>query len=81
MLVLQADAPGGTLAAELEAGADLHYPVHQASGMVSVQLGVSVGQALIRLRAYSFADDRPLADVAASVVARTLRFAATGDEG
>ena len=81
VLVLQADAPGGTLAAELEAGADLHYPVHQASGMVSVQLGGSVGQALVRLRAYSFANGRSLADVAASVVARTLRFAATGDEG
>ena len=80
VLVLQAGAPPGTLAAELEAGADFHGVVHQASGMVSVQLGVSVGQALIRLRAHAFANDRPLADVAESVVARTLRFAATGAE-
>jgi len=81
VLVLQAGAPPGELAAELEAGADLHYPVHQASGMVSVQLGVSVGQALIRLRAYAFANERSLADVADSVVARTLRLCAAGDEG
>jgi len=74
VLVLQAGAPPGKLAAELEAGADFQYVVHQASGMVSVQLGVSVGQALIRLRAYAFGNDRPLTEVARDVVARTLRF-------
>lgn len=81
VLVLQADAPPGALAAELETGADLHYTLHQASGMVSVQLGVSVAEALIRLRAYAFANELPLVDVASSVVARTLRFSAAGDEG
>jgi len=33
-----------------------------------------VGQALIRLRAYAFGNDRPLTGVAEDVVARTLRF-------
>jgi hypothetical protein len=74
VLVLQANAPPGDLAAELEAGADFHYAVHQASGMVAAQLEVSVGQALIRLRAYAFANDRPLAAVADDVVGRSLRF-------
>ena len=74
ILVLQANAPPGQLAAELEAGADFHYVVHQASGMVAAQLDVSVGQALIRLRAYAFGNDRPLAEVAEDVVARKLRF-------
>ena len=78
VLVLQADAPPGKLAAELEAGADFHYVVHQAAGMVAVQLGVSIGEALIRLRAYAFGHDRPLTDVAEDVVARTLRFDAAG---
>ena len=59
VLVLQANAPPGRLAAELEAGADFHYAVHQASGMITAQLDVSVGQALIRLRAYAFANDLP----------------------
>lgn len=81
VLVLQANAPANTLAVELEAGADLHYALHQASGMVSVQLGVSVGHALVRLRAYAFANGRSLADVAESVITRTVRFTATGDEG
>ncbi len=74
LLVLQADAPPGQVAAELEASADFQYVVHQASGMVSAQLGVSVGQALVRMRAHAFGNDRFLTDVARDVVARTLRF-------
>jgi hypothetical protein len=74
VLVLQANAPPGKMAAELEAGADFHYVVHQASGMVAAQLDVSVGHALIRLRAYAFGNDRPLSEVAKDVVARKLRF-------
>jgi hypothetical protein len=74
LLVLQANAPPGRIAAELEASADFQYVVHQASGMVAAQLEVSVGQALIRLRAYAFGNDRPLTEVAQDVVARTLRF-------
>lgn len=48
--------------------------VHQATGMISVQLGVSLAEALVRLRAYSYADGRLIAEVAADVVARRLRF-------
>jgi AmiR/NasT family two-component response regulator len=48
--------------------------VHQATGMVSVQLDVSQAVALVRLRAYAFSEHRPLADVAADVVARRMRF-------
>jgi hypothetical protein len=74
VLSLQAHAPRGLLAAELEAGSDFRFVVHQASGMVSAQLEVSVGEALVRLRAYAFANDRPLTDIAEEVVARRLRF-------
>jgi hypothetical protein len=48
--------------------------VHQAAGMISVQLGVGQGEALIRLRAYAFSHRRALAEVAADVVARRMRF-------
>jgi hypothetical protein len=74
VLVTQADAPPGKLAAELEEAADFHYAVHQAAGMVAVQLEVSVGQALVRLRAHAFGHDRPLTEIANDVVARRLRF-------
>jgi GAF domain-containing protein len=74
VLVLQATASPERLAVELGAGADFHYVVHQASGMVAAQLEVSVGQALLRLRAYAFGNDRSLNDVAREIVERKLRF-------
>jgi hypothetical protein len=74
VLVLQAHAPPGQLAVELETGADFQYTVHQAAGMVAVQLDTSVAQALIRLRGHAFGNDRPLGDVARDVLARRLRF-------
>jgi GAF domain-containing protein len=74
VLDMQAHAPEGTLATELEGGSNFRFLVHQASGMVSVQLGVSVAEALIRLRAYAFAQNRPIAEVAHDVVARELRL-------
>jgi hypothetical protein len=74
VLAMQAQAPPGALAAELEKGANFRFVVHQASGMAAVQLRVSVGEALVRLRAYAFGNDRLLADVAEDVVGRRLRF-------
>lgn len=79
ILALQSKAPSGKLADALEAGADLQFVVHQAAGMVAVQLDVSVGQALIRLRAHAFADARPLKDVAEDVVSRKVRFDRDGE--
>jgi hypothetical protein len=82
VLVVQAGAPPGELAVELEEGADFHYIVHQAAGMVAVQLDISVGQALVRLRAFAFGNDRPLSEVAKDVVGRRLGFGtSSGDEG
>ena len=80
VLVLQTNAPPGELAAELEAGANFEYVVHQASGMVAVQIGGSVSQALIRLKAYAFGNARSLSDVAQDVVDRTLRFDPRGGD-
>lgn len=73
VLNVQAAADPGTLAVELEQG-DFHFVVHNAAGAVSVQLEVSVTEALIRLRAYAFANNRALHDVAEDVVARRLWF-------
>ncbi len=74
VLEAQAGAPLDTVAAELEISADFHYAVHNAAGMISVQLGTNVAEALIRLRAYAFSNDRLLADVAQDVIARRLRL-------
>ncbi|MDQ1426382.1 MAG: hypothetical protein QOD72_3880 [Acidimicrobiaceae bacterium] len=74
VLDMQAHAAAGALDAGLESGGDFRFVVHQAAGMVSVQLGVGVGEAFIRLRAYAFSNERPLTEVAESVVSRQLRF-------
>ena len=71
---MQADAEPGALGAELEVGTNFQFVVHQAAGMVAVQLGVGVAEALLRLRAHAFSTDRLVADVARDVVARQLRF-------
>ncbi len=48
--------------------------VHQAAGMVMMQLGTSVDEAFVRLRAAAFAEATTLDDVAASVIERRRRF-------
>lgn len=53
---------------------DSRAVVHQASGMIAVQLSVGLAEALLRLRAYAYATARAVSDVAADVVSRRLRF-------
>jgi hypothetical protein len=48
--------------------------IDQATGMLTEQLGVGIAEAFIRLRAYAYAHDRPLADLARDIVARRLRL-------
>lgn len=58
----------------LEGLSDRRAVVYQATGMISVQLGVSLAEALSRLRAYAFAASAAVGDVAGDVVNRRLRF-------
>jgi len=48
--------------------------VHQATGIVKAQLNVTIAEAMVRLRAYAYAEERPIEDVARDVVGRRLRF-------
>jgi hypothetical protein len=74
VLALQSDAPPGDLADQLGPFVEHRALVHQASGMVSAQLDISVEEALLRIRAYSYTEDRPIRDVAQDIVDRQLRF-------
>lgn len=47
---------------------------HQASGMVAVQLGISVADASVRIRAHAYATSRSLTALAQDIVARRLRL-------
>ena len=44
--------------------------------MLTEHLGTGIAEALLRLRAYAYAHDRRMADVAADIVARRLRLSA-----
>lgn len=82
--VLAADAAASALLRLQTAGFDFlsarqgrsayQLQVHQATGMVKVQLGVSVEEALVRLRARAFASGKPLQELANDVIARRTRF-------
>ncbi|MFE9682887.1 GAF and ANTAR domain-containing protein [Streptomyces sp. NPDC006285] len=54
--------------------------VHQAVGMVMVQLGTGPEQALDRLRAHALSRGRTVTEVAREVVARTLRLRPADDD-
>ncbi|MCI4042181.1 ANTAR domain-containing protein [Streptomyces sp. TRM75563] len=54
---------------------ELHRAVvHQATGMLSVQLAVPLGEALLRLRAYAYVHDRSIVEAAEDIVSRRLRL-------
>jgi hypothetical protein len=74
VLELQAGAPLDALASELDDADRMRVVVHQASGMIAIQLDISISDALIRLRAYAYAAKLAVNDVAQGVVARTLRL-------
>jgi hypothetical protein len=74
IITMQADAVPGQLAPELEAGGNFRFVVHQAAGMVAVQLGVPVDEALLRIRAHAFSTEETVVETAEAVIDRRLRF-------
>ena len=74
------DQAGGDLAAPAGPGgqsADLalrRAEIDQATGMLTEQPGAGIGDAFVRLRAYAYARDLRLTDVARDIVARRLRL-------
>jgi hypothetical protein len=76
VLGVVAERPPGWLPPPLEKIMGDRRRVHQATGMVAVQLQVDVDEALACLRANAWSQGRPLGDVAADVVDRRIRFEA-----
>jgi hypothetical protein len=66
--LLGAPGPGWAAPATYQA------QVHQATGMISVQLNVGLAEALARLRAHAYAQDRRVAEVADDILAHRVRF-------
>jgi hypothetical protein len=77
---LLVDGRAGVRGARPEFDESLVRPeVHQAAGMVSAQLDISLPDALVRLRAHAYAGGQRLIEVARAVVARQLRFTIMDD--
>ena len=74
ILTLQARNTSEVLSIDLIDDTAHRAEVHQATGIVAVQLGVDVAEALVRVRAYAYAHDRQVAAVAADIVARRLQL-------
>lgn len=74
VLDLQAGAPRGSLATQLERESHFDFTVHQAAGMVAVQGSLGVSDAMVALRAHAFATDQGLSALAANVVSRRMRY-------
>jgi hypothetical protein len=66
--------PDGDRPADWYPDATGQMQVHQATGMVMVQMGVTIESAFVMLRARAYADGRTLADLATDVIERRLRF-------
>jgi hypothetical protein len=71
---LEGDQVDPGLEEELQGG----YQVHQAQGMVMVMLGVDCVEALVRLRAHAFAEERRLSEVVQDILTRRLRLERDG---
>jgi hypothetical protein len=80
ILAMQVDHALYEMDAQLELQSKFRLVVHQASGMVASQLHIPVADALDRLRAYAFANNRSLEDTARDVMARRIRFDKDEDE-
>lgn len=53
---------------------DSRAEIHQATGMITVQLGISLAEAMLRLRAHAYATGRTVSAIAADVVSRRMSF-------
>lgn len=73
ILAIQSQTEPGELSDSLDATTN-HAIVHQASGMLSVQLDIDVADALVRIRAEAYTAGRPVDDVARDIVGRRLRL-------
>lgn len=56
-----------------------YQDVHVATGMLAVQLEISLDDAFLRLRAHAFAENRSVLDVARDVLARRIGLDKLGD--
>ena len=68
----QARAGDEALTGDLDGVLANRLEVYQAQGMVMVDLGVGIDEAMVRLRAHSYSEERTISAVASDIVAGKL---------
>jgi hypothetical protein len=81
ILDLESGALAGEMPTELTRRWGGESAVHQATGMIMVQIGGDIATAFARLRAHAYLVDRGVEDVARDIVARRLRFDRSEGDG
>jgi ANTAR domain-containing protein len=71
---LRGAGPDSVVSSTVSATMDIDAEVHQATGFVAAELGVSMGEALSRIRGHAFARRLPLSEVARGILERRLRL-------
>ncbi len=74
LLHLQAQTPPNSLGVGVIPVIEDRAEVHQATGMIAEQSGVSLASALMMLRARAYASDLPILSLAKNVLAGEVRF-------
>lgn len=78
LLATTATTTGDRAGHELGQALHIRTEVYQAQGMVMIELGVSLAEAMVRLRAHAYAEGLDLNELAADVVAGKRRLPSTG---
>ena len=76
LLTAQEEQASGDLSDMFTAHGSSPWQIHQATGMVSVQLGISLRDAIAMLRGHAFSSGRSISETARDVVAGRLQLEA-----
>ncbi|GAA3387791.1 GAF and ANTAR domain-containing protein [Cryptosporangium minutisporangium] len=74
VLLDEQDGLGGAGGEDVTDAVEHRAELFQAQGMVMVQIGGTISEAMVRMRAYAYAENRGLSEIARDVVAGRLRF-------
>ena len=80
ILAAQGTTPVGTVSPAFRDVGSFRAEIHQASGMLSVQISCSLADALVQLRAKAYAPDKPIAELSRDVIRGRARLYRTRDD-
>jgi hypothetical protein len=79
ILAAQGSTPDGPEPVAFREAGSFRAEIHQASGMLSEQIGCTMADALVQLRGRAYALGKPLAELASDVILRRTRLSRNAD--